>query len=90
MPNRYRSSKISFAQWEQDTVIYNHGSACTHIISNIPAELIDLLFCQHGFSDDELLNSIATAFTENSQEQNNNYLHELTGQLISKELIEKP
>ncbi len=84
-----RSSDITFVQWEQDTVIYNHGSACTHIISIIPAELLSLMFSeQKSFSESALLVLTEKAYPQNSSEQNNSYLQELKRQLISKELIE--
>lgn len=74
--------------WDNDTVIYNHGSAGTHIISDVPDEVLELVFSGQLFSDRDLFASINLATPDFNVEKKQKLLQEIKQQLIGMELVE--
>ncbi|MCF7970306.1 MAG: hypothetical protein K9L22_03955 [Methylococcaceae bacterium] len=82
------TSVVSLAHWGNDTLIYHHGSAATHIINNVPLEVSAVIFSGHIFSDRDFFASIDKGLPELAQQEQENYLNLLKKQLLVMELIE--
>ncbi len=82
------SSEISFVQWDNDTVIYNHGSACTHLISDVPVELWEIVLSGQAFSFSQLLEVIENVFLDYSSKERKRFVNDIKTQMLSIELIE--
>ena len=82
------TSVVSLAHWDNDIVVYHHGSAATHVINDVPTEVSAVVFSGHIFSDRDFLASIDKGLPELTLQEQEIFSNILKKQLLVMELIE--
>ncbi len=86
---QYRTNGLATSVfWDRECVIYHHESGNTHLIADVPENLLQCCLSLIPYSEDDLL-KLMQQFSEPSEQDFSAYINQLLAMLINKDLIEQ-
>ena len=86
---KYRAhGQTSSVFWDKDCVVYHHESGNTHLVNDVPEDLLKRCLSHAPYDRNDLQSSIQQC-SEFSGQDLSEYINQLLAMLIKKDLIEQ-